>query len=91
MKHTALRLTYDRYRRDYTQRKAKDANGIRFVTNDNLQYDYHDAGLSIRQDLGRMLDLSLSYQYTIRTDNFEGYDDYNRHSGIAELSLSNRG
>lgn len=90
LKHTAMRVSYDRYRRDYTQRKAKDANGIRFTTNDELQYDYHDAGVRISQQLGERVDVSLAYQYTIRKDNFEGYDDYDRHSGMAEVTFRNR-
>jgi tetratricopeptide (TPR) repeat protein len=90
LKSTRMRLSYDRYRRDYTQRKAKSANGVRFTSNDNLQYDYHDGGVRITQDFGRNLDLSLVYRYTMRTDNFEGYDDYNRHSGMAELEFRTR-
>lgn len=90
LKHTGLRVSYDRYRRDYTRRLAKSASGVRFSSNDNLQYDYQDAGLKITQDLGRRIDLSLAYQYTQRTDNFEGYDDYNRHSGLAEIEFRAR-
>jgi tetratricopeptide (TPR) repeat protein len=90
LRATALRLSYNRTRRDYTQRTAKSANGIRFTTNDNLQYDYQDARVKISQDLSRRLGVSLAYQYTIRTDNFEGYDDYNRHSGLAELAFRGR-
>jgi tetratricopeptide (TPR) repeat protein len=90
LKHTALRVSYDRYRRDYTQRKARSESGIRFSDNDRLQYDYHEAGARVRQELGRRLDLSVSYDYTIRTDNFEGYDDYRRHAAMAELGFDSR-
>ena len=90
MRNTALRLSYDRYRRDYIQRKAKNIQGIRFTDNDNLQYDYHDARLRVKQRLGARLDASVTYRYTIRTDNFEGYDDYRRHSGAAELAFRTR-
>ena len=90
LRATALRLSYNRTRRDYTQRTAKSATGIRFTTNDNLQYDYQDARVKLSQKLGGRLGVSLAYQYTIRTDNFEGYDDYNRHSGLAELAFRSR-
>jgi len=90
LKNTALRFNYDRYRRDYTQRIAKSANGVRFSNNDTLQYDYHDGRVRIRQKLGRRAGVSMSYRYTIRTDNFEGYDDYNRHAGMAEIQFRTR-
>ena len=90
LRNTRLRMSYDRYRRDYTRRLAKAADGVRYTDNDNLQLDYHDARIGVRQALGRRLDVSLVYQYTQRTDNFEGYDDYNRHSALAGIEFSSR-
>lgn len=90
LKRTTLKVGYNRYRRDYTQRKAKTASGTRLTGNDELRYDYHDGRIGIRQLLGRHLDVSLAYQYTIREDAYEGYDDYDRHSGLAELALRTR-
>jgi len=90
LKSTSLRVSYDRYQRNYTNRKAKDENGIRFTTNEELSYGYQDAGLRLRQKLGDRLSLLFNYHYTVRQDNFEGYDDYNRHSGRAELAFQSR-
>lgn len=90
LKSTALRLNLDRYQRNYTRRKAKDLNGLRFTTNDELSYDYSEASLRVLQKLGQRASLSLAYQYTMREDNFEGYDDYNRHSGMAEATFETR-
>ncbi len=90
LKRTALRFSADAYRRDYTRRLAKNADGVRFSTNETLQFDFYDGGVKLVQELGRQLDVSLGYQYTMRTDNFEGYDDYDRHSGLAELAFRAR-
>ncbi len=89
-RHTAVRVSYDRYRRDYTERLAKDATGVLRTSNGTLSYDYHLASLGVTQQLGRHFDLALSYQYTIRRDTFEGYDDYDRHSGTAALDFASR-
>jgi tetratricopeptide (TPR) repeat protein len=90
LKHTALRVSYDRYRRDYTRRLAKAADGVRYSNNDPLQLDYQDMGVKMTQDLGRRVDVSLAYQFTQRSDNFEGYDDYDRHSGLASIAFRTR-
>ena len=90
LRHTRLRVAYDRFRRDYTRRLAKAADGVRYSNNDTLQYDYQHMGAKITQDLGRNVDLSLAYQYSQRVDNFEGYDDYDRHSGLASINFHTR-
>lgn len=90
LKHTDLRFSYKRYRRDYTRRLAKAADGVRYASNDNLQFDFQDMGLKLSQDLGRRVGVSLAYQYTQRTDNFEAYDDYDRHSGLASIDFRHR-
>lgn len=90
LKHTGLRVSYDRYRRDYTNRLAKAADGVRYSGNDKLRYDYQDIGIKLTQDLGGRVDISLAYQYTERSDNFENYDDYDRHSGLASIAFRTR-
>ena len=90
LRHTRLRVAYDRFRRDYTRRLAKAADGVRYSNNETMQYDYQNIGARITQDLGRNLDLSLAYQFSQRADNFEGYDDYDRHSGLASISFNTR-
>ncbi|MEM8765899.1 MAG: tetratricopeptide repeat protein [Pseudomonadota bacterium] len=90
LKRTELRFSADAFRRDYTRRLAKNADGVRFNTNDNLQFDFYEGGVKLVQELGRQLDVSLGYRYAMRKDNFEGYDDYDRHSGLAELAFRAR-
>ncbi len=90
LRSTRLKVGYDRFRRDYTRRLAKAADGVRYANNDTLQYDYQHIGAKISQDLGRRVDLSLAYQFSQRSDNFEGYDDYDRHSGLASIDFRTR-
>ena len=87
---TELRIGYAWSRREYSQRKAKDAGGIRFANNDELEYDYAHYKATLRQKLWQALSMTLSYRYTVRDDNFEGYDDYTRHTGSASLRYSTR-
>lgn len=90
LRNTQLRLTYDHSERQYDQRKAKTSGGIRFTTNDELNYLYDSIGLSVRQKLGSALSLYLDYQFTERRDEFEAYDDYERHTGRLRLRYRNR-
>jgi tetratricopeptide (TPR) repeat protein len=90
LEHTRFEVSYDRYRRDYTARLAKSADGVMYRGNDHLSYDYQAGGVEITQQLGRSLEASLGYRYTARDDAFEGYDDYTRHGGVAQVSFRNR-
>ena len=86
-RNTFVRASFDRYQRLYEERVARDTNGIRFTGNDDLEYEYQNYGLTLRQRLFRRVTAGLDYRYTQRTDLFEGYDDYSRHSGRAYFSL----
>ena len=81
LRNTQLRLSYDHSERQYDQRKAKTIGGIRFTSNDELNYLYDSIGGSLRQKLGSGLAIYLDYQFTERSDQFEAYDDYERHTG----------
>ena len=82
---TEIRTGFDWSRREYSRRKAKSSSGIRFANNDDLEYDYQNYQATLRQKLWPRTSTVLSYRYTIRDDNFEGYDDYTRHTGRASL------
>lgn len=85
--NTFIRASYDRYQRTYAERLARNSAGIRFTSNDDLEYQYQNYGVTFRQRLLQRLTLGLDYRYTQRTDLFEGYDDYNRHSGRVYASM----
>jgi hypothetical protein len=84
-RNTLVQLSGDYYQRRYADREAKDINGVRFTSNDNLKYHYQNLGLTVRQQLGRSLVLGFDYRYTQREDVFADYDDYDRHTGRGYL------
>lgn len=90
LKGTKMQLDYTRYQRRYAERLAKDATGALFTSNDTLEYDYSDYGLSLRQRFGRRWNTRLDYHYTDRVDRFESYDDYTRHTGRARARYRGR-
>jgi hypothetical protein len=85
LRRTLVQLSGDYYQRRYADRAAKDIDGIRFTTNDNLEYRFRNFGLTVRQQLSRSLAFGLDYRYTQREDVFENYDDYDRQTGRAYL------
>jgi len=82
---TLVQLSGDYYQRLYADRAAKDINGIRFTSNENLEYHYQNLGLTVRQQLWRSVLLGFDYRYTRREDVFAHYDDYDRHTGRVYL------
>ncbi len=85
LRNTLVRISGDYYQREYADRVAADASGIRFADNDELKYTYQNLGLSLRQRVFRSLVVGLDYRYTQRQDEFENYDDYDRHTGRGYL------
>ena len=84
-RNTLVQVSGDYYQRMYAERVATDASGLRFTDNDELEYTYKNLGLTVRQKLFRSLVVGLDYRYTLRDDTFEGYDDYERHTGRGYL------
>ena len=85
LRNTLVRLSGDYYERSYSDRVASAINGNRFTDNDELEYTYKNLGLTVRQKLLRSFVVGLDYRYTLRDDTFEGYDDYERHTGRGYL------
>ncbi len=81
LRNTLVRVSGDYYRRMYAERVATDIFGSRFTDNDELEYAYKNVGLSLRQRVSQGLIIGLDYRYTVRDDEFQGYDDYERHTG----------
>jgi len=75
-----LYLDY-RYRlRDYDTRPARNLEGRALSSNPDLEYTYHDLGLTLRLPASRRLDFYLDLDYRIREDGYLGYNDYRRAS-----------
>ena len=89
LRNTLVRLSGDYYQRSYSDRVASDAGGVRFSDNDELEYTYKNLGLSLRQKVFGSFIVGLDYRYTLRDDTFEGYDDYERHTGRGYLRFRN--
>ncbi len=85
LERTQIRLSAGGYQRLYLSRVAKDINGIRFIGNDDLEYEYLYGGLMLKQYLTDRFVISADARYTERTDVFEGYDDYERTSARVAL------
>ena len=88
--NTRVALLYGHEIRNYTRRPARDAAGARRLINPNLEYVYRSAGLTAKQRLSPYFWLAFEYQLTLREDQFEGYDDYLRHSGRLTLNLRSK-
>ncbi|MGQ0835504.1 MAG: tetratricopeptide repeat protein [Gammaproteobacteria bacterium] len=69
---------FDRYRRDYDERPARDLSGALVAGNPLLVYDYQRLSGGVRFDLGRRGYVRLTADATERTDGFVGYNDYDR-------------
>jgi hypothetical protein len=70
-----LELNYDYAWRDYQSRKALDLNGD-LVNGTTREYTYHKLNASLRNRLTEDLVVYLDYFFTIRNDEFAGYNDY---------------
>lgn len=76
----AVRLStgFDRFRRDYDDRLARNLSGATAAGNPLLVYDYQRISGTARVDLGRRGFVRLTAEVTRRRDDFVGYNDYDR-------------
>lgn len=86
-----LYLDY-RYRlRAYDTRPARNASGRALTSNPDLEYDYHDLGLTLRLPASAALDFYLDLDYRIREDGYVGYNDYRRVGSRVRSVLERHG
>lgn len=76
---TRLEIGYQYRGRDYDERHARDADGNGSNQNPTLSYRYSTFVAGIRQRFSDVFVTELIYFYTIRDDEFEGYNDYTKH------------
>lgn len=88
---TKLALAYDHSVRDYSDRHARNAQGVYSNRNPMLVYTYNDVGMSLRQRLANDWVAHLDYDYSQREDGYVGYNDSNQHKyGARVLYRSGR-
>jgi len=73
-----LKFGYQYHARDYDERHARDENGNGSSQNPTLSYRYSTLEAGIRQRFNDVFVTELSYFYTVRDDEFEGYNDYTK-------------
>ncbi len=71
-----LKLSYAHTLRDFTERSARDLNGVYGIANGLLKYTEDSIEVASRNMLGPDWVGTVYYDYTRRTDNFLGYADY---------------
>lgn len=73
-----LKFGYQFYARDYDERRSKDITGD--ATNDNptINYQYSVFEAGVRSEFSERFVTELSYYYTLRSDEFVGYNDYTK-------------
>ncbi len=82
---TNLNLSFDHSVRDYSDRHARDAQGVYSSANPLLQYSYNAAGATLRNRISDAWLLYLDYGRTLRSDSHMGYGDYSEDRYGARL------
>jgi hypothetical protein len=73
-----IRVAMKGSRRHFGERPAYNLDGEVLPGNPDLEYDYAELELTARQRITNRMWFGLEYNYSQRTDNFEGYNDYIR-------------
>lgn len=77
-KSTKLKLGYDFAIRDYSNRSARNTQGVQSRANGLLTYYYHTVNAQLFQKLGRKFYAYLDYWHTWRIDGAVGYNSYSK-------------
>ncbi len=80
-----LRITAEGYSRRYGDRLSYDLDGEQRLGNATIRYDYVSVGLRARQRIFDSIWFGVDVEYTERTDQYVGYNDYSRDSYSFEL------
>lgn len=77
---TKLKFSAARSTREYSDRHARNANGVYSSTaNPLLKYTYNDLGVTLRNRVSSDWLFYLDYDYSQRMDGFVNYNDYKSH------------
>ena len=74
-----LELGYEFYARDFDQRRSRDSTGDASTSNPTLEYQYHELRAGVKHQFSNQLIGEIIYFYTIRSDEFAGYNDYTKN------------
>lgn len=75
---TKLKLGYDFTMRNYTNRNARNAQGVQRRANQLLNYYYHSFNAQLYQKFSRSFMAFLDYERTYRVDTFVKYNSYTK-------------
>jgi hypothetical protein len=85
---TKLKFSAARSTREYSDRHARNANGVYSSTaNPLLKYTYNDLGVTLRNRVSSLWAFYLDYDYSQRIDGYVNYSDYNSHSYGGRLTF----
>jgi len=80
-----LRITLEGFSRRFSDRPSYDLDGRQRLGNPNIRYDYYSLGLTARQRIFDSLWFGIDVKRRVRTDQYLGYNDYDRDSFGLEL------
>ncbi len=80
-----LRVTLEGFSRRFGDRPSYDLDGQQRLGNPNIRYDYYSLGLTARQRIFDSLWFGMDVKRRTRTDQYVGYNDYDRDSFGLEL------
>ncbi len=78
-KPSKLQLKYKHSVYDYDERPSRDVNGNAFTSNPPLEYVYNEYIISYLYKFSRDLKTYFDYSFKTRSDEFVGYNDYDRN------------
>ncbi len=73
-----LKFGYQYYARDYDERRSKDSTGDASNATPNINYRYSVFEAGVRSRFSERFVTELIYYYTMRSDEFVGYNDYTK-------------
>lgn len=85
--NSRVKIGYEYYARDFDERRSRDANGDTSIINPTIKYDYHNYELGLKSRLSDRVVAELIYFYTVRSDDFVGYNDYTKHKFRLKTNL----
>ena len=80
-----LRVTLEGFSRRFSDRRSYDLDGQQRLGNPDIRYDYYSLELTARQRILDSLWFGFDVKRRTRTDQYVGYNDYDRDSYSVEI------
>ena len=80
-----MRITLEGFTRRYSDRRSYDLDGQQRLGNPDIRYDYYSLELTARQRILDSLWFGFDVKRRTRTDQYVGYNDYDRDSYSVEI------